>query len=58
MPTESSRSVDGECPECGGDATIFPDVGEDDTGHIYCDDHDDCGAIFRDFPGVSRFIDE
>lgn len=49
-------TVGGDCPECGGEATVFLSPTDTEKGHIYCHESD-CGWIHREHPGIGRYID-
>ena len=54
--TDVIERLDGTCPTCEGEASVYPSPTDDGRGHVYCAE-ENCGWIHRDKPDVGRFID-
>lgn len=57
MDNKEIKTLEGKCPTCDGEATVFPSSSDNDKGHVYCDE-DDCGWIHRHLPNVSKYVTE
>lgn len=53
----SIEIINGFCPKCREDATIYKGKKKDE-GHIYCKNEDECGWIYRHLKMPLRYANE
>ena len=51
----SVEALNGKCPTCEGEATVYPSPTDEGKGHVYCEE-EDCGWIHRDLSGIDRYL--